>query len=233
MVSGMELAVAPRGRPELTLERDGACQFEAAFDPPALAALELALARHPRSRPGARLGANAGLRALLAPADAIAFSLLGAAARPVRALLLDKGDEQNWALGWHQDRTIALRRHAEIPGFTGWTVKSAIPHAVPPFALLERMLTLRIHVDAAGPGNGPLRIVPGSHRLGRIAERDVEAVAARLGSFTCLAAAGDLWVYSAPILHASDRASAGGRRRVLQLSYGADELPGGLEWLGT
>jgi hypothetical protein len=223
----------PRSEPgELTLERDGACHVEAAFDPAALAAIEAALAPHPPSRPGARLGPAAGLAALLAPAHAIAFSLLGAAARPVRALLLDKGEASNWSLGWHQDRTVALRRHLDAPGFTGWTVKSGIPHAVPPVALLERMLTLRIHVDPAGPGNGPLRIVPGSHRLGRIAECDVEAVAARLGAFTCLAEAGDVWVYAAPILHASDRASAGGRRRVQQLSYSADALPGGLEWLG-
>jgi hypothetical protein len=228
----MDPALADRGPGELTLEADGACRVEAAFGPAALAALEAALAPHPRDRPGARLGPAASLAALLAPAHAIAFSLLGGGARPVRALLLDKGDERNWSLGWHQDRTIALRRQMSVPGFTGWTLKSGIIHAVPPFALLERMLTLRIHVDAAGPGNGPLRIVPGSHRLGRIAERDVEAVAARLGAFTCPAEAGDIWVYSAPILHASDRAAAGGRRRVLQLSYSADPLPGGLEWLG-
>jgi hypothetical protein len=228
----MDPALAPCRPGVLTLEADGARHVAAAFDRFALAALDAALAKHPPSRPGARLGPAAGLGDLLAPAHAIAFSLLGADARPVRALLLDKGEASNWSLGWHQDRVIALRRHLDVPGFTGWTVKSGIPHAVPPFALLERMLTLRIHVDAAGPGNGPLLIAPGSHRLGRIAERDIETVAARLGAFACLAAAGDVWVYAAPILHASDRASAGGRRRVLQLSYSADPLPGGLEWLG-
>ena len=51
-------------------------------------------------------------------------------------------------------------------------------------------------------------------------------------SMSTAKSAGDVWVYSASILHASDRASAGGRRRVLQLSYSADPLPGGLEWLG-
>lgn len=228
----MKKAATARAPAEPMLERDGARHIPAVLGSAALAALDAALAPHPPSRPGARLGPAAGLHDLLAPVHAIASSLLGAAARPVRALLLDKGEASNWALGWHQDRTIALRRKLETPGFNGWTVKSGLPHAVPPFALLERMLTLRLHVDAAGPCNGPLRIVPGSHRLGPIAERDVDAVAARLGAFTCLAAAGDVWVYAAPILHASDRASAGGRRRVLQLSYSADELPGGLEWLG-
>lgn len=229
----MEKAPATPRPGDPTLERVGALHVPAAFEPAVLAALDEALAPHPRSRPGARLGSAAGLDALLAPAEAIASSLLGVGARPVRALLLDKGDERNWALGWHQDRVIALRRRIDLPGFSGWTVKAGIDHAVPPFALIERMLILRVHLDPAGPGNGPLRVAPGSHRLGPIAEGDVEAIAARLGSFTCLAEAGDVWVCSAPILHASERASAGGRRRVLQLSYSADDLPGGLEWLGV
>jgi hypothetical protein len=38
----------------------------------------------------------------------IAADLLGNAARPRRALLLDISPEANWSLGWHQDRTIAV-----------------------------------------------------------------------------------------------------------------------------
>ena len=76
-------------------------------------------------------------------------------------------------------------------------------------------------------------IVPGSHRLGPIAEPDMERVVDRLGSIACLAEAGDVWLYSAPIVHASNRSASAGGRRVLQLSYSADRLPGGLEWLGV
>jgi len=104
---------------------------------------------------------------------------------------------------------------------------------VPPFPLLERMLTLRVHLDPVPETNAPLRVAPGSHRLGRIAETDVPAVVSACGVVPCLADAGDIWLYATPILHASDRATAVSRRRVLQVDYSADALPGGLDWLGV
>lgn len=52
------------------------------------------------------------------------------------------------------------------------------------------------------------------------------------GQFACLAAAGDMWAYATPILHASSAATQPRRRRVLQVDYAAIDLPGGLEWLG-
>lgn len=229
----MDMASLSEGRDYPALERRGALHFPGAFSGSDLAALECCLTPLPPGRPGARLLPGATLRPLLACADEIARALLGSAGRPVRALLLDKGPQRNWSLGWHQDRTIAVRERIDVPGFADWTVKSGIAHAVPPFRLLEQMLTLRIHIDDAGPDNGPLLIVPGSHRLGPIAEPEIERVVDRLGTLTCLAEAGDLWLYSAPILHASERSGEAGGRRVLQLSYSADRLPGGLEWLGV
>lgn len=215
----------------MQLEPDGAQLFPAAFAPAQISALENPLSFG--DRPGTRLAPIPGLATLLRPATAIAESILGPGARPVRAVLFDKSPARNWALGWHQDRTIAVRRRLDTPGFTGWTVKAGIAHVVPPFPVLERMLTLRVHLDPVGPGNAPLLIVPGSHRLGRIAEPDIDSVAARLGSAACEAERGDLWLYATPILHGSRRAATPKRRRVLQLLYSAEALPGGLEWLGV
>jgi hypothetical protein len=216
----------------MQLDRDGARHFTAAFGPAEVAALA-DLFSLPENRPGARLGATPGLAALLAPAAAIATNLLGPAARAVGAKLFDKSPARNWALGWHQDRTIPVRERRDVPGFDQWTVKSGIPHCVPPFEILERSLTLRIHLDPAGETNAPLLIAPASHRLGPVAEADIAAAVSRLGTLACLAESGDVWACSTPILHASDRARTSGRRRVLQLLYSADELPGGLDWLGV
>jgi hypothetical protein len=214
------------------LDTAGAQLFPAAFTPAQIDALETLLGA-PSGRPGRRLEPIPGLIDLVEPATSIAAAILGAPARAVRATLFDKSPARNWALGWHQDRTIALRARSETPGFSGWTVKAGIHHAVPPFEILAHMLTLRIHLDPVGPDNAPLLIVPGSHRLGRIAEPEIPAVAARLGQASCPADPGDLWVYTTPILHASPRATAPTRRRVLQLLYSADALPGALEWLGV
>jgi hypothetical protein len=225
-------ASAAQCRP-MQLDRDGALLFPAAFTPAQRGALETVLAPAPADRPGTRLKPTPGIAAAIEPATAIAASIPGPEARPVCATLFDKSPAQNWSLGWHQDRTIAVRARVELPGYGGWTIKAGIAHVVPPFEILERMLTLRIHLDPAGPGNAPLLIVPGSHRLGRIGEPDIPAVAARLGEAACPAAAGDLWLYAMPILHASARAASPTRRRVLQLLYSAENLPGGLEWLGV
>ncbi|MGZ8287131.1 MAG: phytanoyl-CoA dioxygenase family protein [Allosphingosinicella sp.] len=209
---------------------DGAQHFPAAFGPAEVAAL-IDILSLPRNRPGARLGATPGLAELLAPADRIAATFLDPAGRAAGAKLFDKSPARNWALGWHQDRTIPVRRRLDVPGFGQWTVKSGIAHCVPPFEILERSLTLRIHLDPAGSANAPLLVAPGSHRLGPVAELDIAAAVERCGTFACLAEAGDVWVYSTLILHASDRAVDPARRRVLQLLYSAQALPGGLQWL--
>jgi len=158
--------------------------------------------------------------------------LVGDEAQPVRAILFDKTPAANWSLGWHQDRTIAVRQHINVAGFDHWNRKADAIHVEPPFEFIERMLTLRIHVDPVPSGNAPLLIAPGSHRMGRISEERIEAVVDRCGSVACLARAGDIWVYQTPILHASDRARINARRRVLQADFSADSLPGGLDWLG-
>lgn len=163
---------------------------------------------------------------------AVAARYLGGGARPVRAILFDKTPQANWSLGWHQDRTIAVRERRETCGFGPWTVKQGILHVQPPFAVIKGMVTLRVHLDHVPADNAPLLVAPGSHRLGLVAENDIAAAVARCGTQTCLATAGDIWAYATPILHAS-AASVGQRhRRVLQIDYAVGALPGGLDWLG-
>lgn len=178
-----------------------------------------------------RLHGVAGLAELLAP-DALG-GLVGPTMRPVRAVLFDKSPAANWALGWHQDRTIAVNARAEAPGYGPWSVKAGMQHVEPPFAVIERMLTIRVHLDSVPADNAPLLIAAGSHRLGKIAEPELSDVVERCGTAICLAEAGDLWLYATPIVHASAAAAPGGRRRVLQVDYSAETLPQGLDWLGV
>jgi len=191
----------------MELGPDGAQFFRAAFMPAGIVALETALASAPAGRPGTRLRPMPGLADAVRPATLIAASVLGRQTRPVRATLFDKSAARNWSLGWHQDRTIAVRARIDTPGFTDWTRKEGIDHVVPPFEILQRMLTLRIHLDPVGLDNAPLLVVPGSHRLGRVAESDIDDIAASRGSAVCQAERGDLWLYATPILHASARAA--------------------------
>ena len=186
-------------------------------------------------KPGVRLYGDPLLRATLG--EAVLADLvrdhIGNAARPVRAILFDKTPETNWALGWHQDRTITVKARHVLPGYEVWTTKAGLPHVEPPFSLIEHMLTIRVHLDDVDEDNAPLLIAPGSHRLGRITEAEIGGIVERCGTHACLAMRGDIWGYATPILHASSRSQSHRHRRVLQIDYSPDSLPETLEWLGV
>lgn len=146
--------------------------------------------------------------------------------------MFDKTAEANWVVAWHQDRTIAVRGRVEVEGFGPWSSKDNILHVAPPFNVLARMVTVRVHLDPVDEMNAPLRIALGSHLRGRVSAADAEAVASTGSQSVCLADVGDIWAYRTPILHASDRALRAGRRRVLQVDYADFDLPGGLIWKG-
>lgn len=218
-------------REPLQFERHGAQRFRGVMSDSEFALIEAELAQMPVGKPGLRL--SGGGFTQIASVDAIARDAIGPAARPVRAVLFDKTASANWNLGWHQDRTIVVRKRMDTPGFGPWSVKGGLQHVEPPFALLAGMVTLRIHFDAVDCDNAPLMIAPGSHRLGKTRQDMVDARVASLGVAQCLADAGDVWLYATPILHASAPATSPRRRRVLQIDYAAAELPRGLGWLGV
>lgn len=221
---------------DLTLDKDGAELFAEALDEADCIRLEAALFALPTSIPGVRIRDGSRLKPFLdtdGPIGEIAAAVLGPEAHPVRAILSDKTAETNWALGWHQDRTIAVKERACADGFGPWTVKSGLVQVEPPFDILERMITLRVHLDAVDKSNAPLRIAPGSHKLGRLPEAEIERVVATSDERLCFAERGDIWLYATPIVHASLAADPPQRRRVLQIDYSADAAPGPLAWRGV
>jgi ectoine hydroxylase-related dioxygenase (phytanoyl-CoA dioxygenase family) len=214
--------------------RDGAVRLpNAALG--CVADLAEALREYPSDEAGVRIHGNAKLKRLLdreGSIGAIAATALGERSRPVRAILFNKTSNTNWSLGWHQDRTISVKERRDVSGFGPWTRKGGMNHVEPPFGLLARMITLRVHLDDVGADNAPLLVAPGSHKLGRVLEDKMDEVVSRCGTKVCLAGAGDVWLYSAPILHASKAATVPTTRRVLQIDYAVEELPEGLTWLG-
>ncbi|TIX49866.1 phytanoyl-CoA dioxygenase [Alteraurantiacibacter aquimixticola] len=201
-----------------------------------LSELENALAGIPMDRAGTRLADKPVIADILSvdyAIGAVVAEKMGATPRSVRAILFDKNPHANWGLDWHQDRTIAVKERSEVAGFARWNVKQGIVHVEPPFRLLERMLTVRIHLDPVDESNGVLEVIPGSHKRGRIAEREVKRIVDEGPVVSCPALSGDCWVYRTPILHRSARSRSDGHRRVLQVDYSADDLPDRLEWRGV
>lgn len=219
-----------------TLDRDGAALCTATLDEAACRQVEAALAHLPQDRAGLRLRDADDLRPLIAPGSRIgdlARAVLDRGARPVRAPLFDKSAATNWALGWHQDRTIVVERRADLPGFGPWTIKAGLIQVEPPFAIIDAMLTIRVHLDPVDATNAPLAVIPGSHRLGRLASEGLDQLAEAHGQHLCLAERGDAWVYHTAIVHGSAAADPPRRRRVLQIDYAAGDLPVPLRWRGV
>jgi hypothetical protein len=158
--------------------------------------------------------------------------ILGPMAFPVRGLFFDKTLNTNWNLPWHQDLTVAVSARRDVPGFGPWTRKAGIPHAHAPSGFLERMVTIRVHLDDSGPGDGPLRVLPGSHLEGKLSGPALAAWLSRAGAVAvdCNVKAGGAVIMRPLLVHASASRTSPGHRRVIHLEYAAENLPGGLEW---
>jgi ectoine hydroxylase-related dioxygenase (phytanoyl-CoA dioxygenase family) len=172
------------------------------------------------------VGALAASGALHEPARAI----LGREAFVVRVLLFDKTPGANWAVGWHQDPAIAVRERREVEGFTGWSVKAGVPHVHPPAEVLAGMLALRVHLDACPAENGALRVLPGTHRHGRLSDEAAEQKRLEVEEVVCESPRGGILAIRPLLLHASSQATTPAHRRVLHFEFACEELPGGLEW---
>ena len=57
-----------------------------------------------------------------------------------------------------------LQERIDRPGYGAWSNKAGVTHVQPPLGVLQQMLTVRLHLDDCLDDNGPLRVVPGSHR---------------------------------------------------------------------
>lgn len=219
-------------RPSL-LDRNGAF-IESGVVPPDAVALVREQFAHVSGRPGARgFNLTNDVAELVGPAGrmgALARDASRADVKPVRVLLFDKTPESNWAVPWHQDRTIAVKERADTEGYGRWTVKDGVVHVEPPVSLLEEMVTLRLFVDDCDEGNGPLRIATGSHRYGRLPAANVNALARQSDVLVCTGLTGDVLVMRTLAVHSSRAASAPAHRRVLHVDYSASDLPPPLAW---
>lgn len=161
----------------------------------------------------------------------LAEAVIGSDARVVRSLFFDKTATSNWKVAWHQDLTIAVREKRNVPGYSPWSMKAGIPHVQPPAAVLERMITLRIHLDDCHENNGALKVLPGSHREGKLAPAQIESWRQRSEPVTCAVRKGGVLLMRPLLLHASSPASNPSHRRVIHLEFAAEELADGLRWL--
>lgn len=163
------------------------------------------------------------------PVRTIAEAVLGKHCFAVKGTFFDKTQDSNWKVAWHQELTIMVQERREVHGFGPWTVKAGIVHVQPPAEVLSRILAVRLHLDESGEENGPLRVLPGSHKQGRLSSGEV-ADWQKVDSVVCSVPRGGALLMRPLLLHASSACVVPKPRRVIHLEFTADELPEGLEW---
>jgi ectoine hydroxylase-related dioxygenase (phytanoyl-CoA dioxygenase family) len=192
-------------------------------------ALRSDLASMPRGRAGVRhvLG-HPAIRALSEDPRLVqlATRLLGAPPQAFKATLFDKSPASNWLVAWHQDLALPVRSRVDAPGWGPWTDKGGRLHAIAPAEALSRVVALRVHLDDCGPDNGPLRVVPGSHRFGRLSTARINELVGDVAPIECTVGAGGIVAMRPLVLHASSKSVSRRPRRVLHVEYATDLVVG-------
>ncbi len=123
-----------------------------------------------------------------------------------------------------------MRERKDVPGFGPWSMKDGVPHVQPPVALLEAVVTMRIHLDACDAENGALKVLPGTHGVGRLGAEQIQDCRNRVKETLCEMDVGDVLLMRPLLLHASGKSTSDRHRRILHLEFCGVDLPGGLEW---
>lgn len=151
-------------------------------------------------------------------------------AMAVQCTYFDKNGENNWLVALHQDLSVPVRERVEHAELSGWSEKEGHIFVQPPVELLEQMLAVRVHLDSSEKANGPLRVVPGSHTLGRLTGARAREHRETNGEVTCLVDAGGALLMKPLLLHASSKMQIARPRRVLHFLFGPASPKHGLQW---
>lgn len=158
------------------------------------------------------------------------WSVVGRDLVAVRATLFDKTPESNWRVQWHQDRAIAVKERLDVPGYGPWSTKSGSLHVEPPAEVLAQMLAVRIYLDECGEENGPLRVIPGSHRAGKLAAAGISAAVEATPSIELYVQQGAMLLMRPLLVHSSSLARTADHRRVLHIEFAPPESISPLQW---
>jgi hypothetical protein len=155
-------------------------------------------------------------------------NLFGDSSFCVKGIYFDKPAQNNWLVTWHQDLMISVDSRIDAIGFGPWTVKKNSISVRPPLEYVEKMFATRIHLDGCDETNGALKVIPGSHRLGILADTQIKEIEKK--AFVCELGCGGVQVMKPLLLHASGKSFGSRPRRVIHLEFTTLELPAGMDW---
>jgi ectoine hydroxylase-related dioxygenase (phytanoyl-CoA dioxygenase family) len=161
---------------------------------------------------------------------AVQAGIVPAAAVAVQCTLFEKSPANNWLVSLHQDLSIPVRERVDDSELSAWSTKDGVQFVQPSAGVLESLVALRLHLDECAPEGGALRVVPGSHRFGRLDVKRATELRDENGEVTPVVKQGGVLAMSPLLLHASSKAVVPSFRRVLHFLFGPPTLPHGLRW---
>lgn len=151
----------------------------------------------------------------------VAQEIVGNEATAFRATLFDKSPQANWLVVWHQDTALPLRLRRDAPGWGPWSIKEGVAYAHAPATALSKVIALRVHLDDSNEGNGPLKVLPGTHRRGVLSDEEIEHLVQQIPAVDCLVPQGGVLAMSPLIVHGSSKTQSQVPRRVIHIEYAA------------
>ncbi len=130
----------------------------------------------------------------------------------------DKSEINNWLVSWHQDRSLPVSAGNMSAAKVGNRIKGGIEFTQPSVSVLERVLAIRLHLDPNTTNNGPLKVLPGTHKLGVLCANEI-AKLSRERAVTITGGVGSAMVMRQLLVHASSKVVQPETRRVLHIVY--------------
>jgi len=160
----------------------------------------------------------------------IASRFVGPTPVVFRATLFDKSRSANWLVVWHQDTALPLRRRLDDPEWGPWSTKAGVLYAHAPAWALERVIALRVSLDDSTMSNGPLRVLPNTHRRGVLDDEQIKRLVTASAAVDCVTPSGGVVAMRPLTVHASSKSTSDQPRRVLHIEYAASvDFGSGLE----
>jgi ectoine hydroxylase-related dioxygenase (phytanoyl-CoA dioxygenase family) len=148
----------------------------------------------------------------------------------VQCTFFNKSTTNNWFVAYHQDRSIPVVSSDSAKDWPGWSRKEGMTFVHGPDKLLGAMIAFRLHIDDSTTDNGPLRVIPDSHRSGTLSPQQIERLRQSSNDNLLTVGTGGVIAMRPLLLHASSKSRTMANRRVLHFLFGPTELPAGLKW---
>lgn len=145
-----------------------------------------------------------------------------------KSIYFDKPPISNWYVPYHQDLTISVDKKVAMDGFDCWTTKQNQFAVQPPLDILQKMVTVRIHLDDTNENNGALKVVPASHSKGIYRPETIDWAIEK--EVSCNVSKGGVMLMKPLLLHSSGRTTNNKQRRVIHIELSNQELPSELNW---